>query len=266
VTQRPLVMGVVNVTSDSFYPGSRTAGRDAAITRGRELFAQGCDVVDVGGESSRPGSTPIGVDEELERVVDVVAALGREGEVSIDTQKEAVARAAVGVGAGIVNDVAGTLAEVAGELGVGYVAMHRQGDAATMQIDPTYDDVVVEVGDSLNALARRARDAGVTRLWLDPGIGFGKTVDHNLSLLAHLDRLVEIAHGHGAGVLVGTSRKRFLAHLGDTELGVDDRFEGSLATAAWALLAGAAMIRVHDGAASVQLRDLVARPFEEVRA
>ncbi len=266
MTRRPLVMGVVNVTSDSFYPGSRTASADAAIARGRELFAQGCDVVDVGGESTRPGSAFIGVDEELERVVAVVAALGREGEVSIDTQKEAVARAAVGAGASIVNDVAGTLAEVAGELRAGYVAMHRQGDAATMQIDPTYDDVVAEVGEALGAQAARARAAGVARLWLDPGIGFGKTVGHNLSLLAHLDRLVEIADGHDAGILVGTSRKRFLARLGDAELGVDDRLEGSLATAAWALLAGAAMIRVHDGAASARLRDLVARPLSEVRA
>ncbi|MFI5035905.1 MAG: dihydropteroate synthase [Acidimicrobiales bacterium] len=264
--ERPEVMGVVNVTPDSFYPGSRTVDHAAAIARGRELFAQGCDVVDVGGESSRPGAEAVGVDEELARVVPVVAALVEAGVVSVDTQKESVARAAVAAGARIVNDVSGSLAEMAGDLGVGYVAMHRRGDAATMQANPHYDDVVAEVGDALEALARRARAAGVTRLWLDPGVGFGKTTAHNLSLLAHLDRLVAVARSHDAGVLVGTSRKRFLGQLGGRELGVDERLEGSIATAAWALLAGATMIRVHDGRVGAQLRDLVARPLETVAA
>jgi dihydropteroate synthase len=257
-------MGVVNVTPDSFYPGSSTADHAAAIARGRELVAQGCDVVDVGGESARPGALSVSLDEELGRVVDVVRALSDAVEVSIDTQKETVARAAVDAGARIVNDVSGTLAEVAGELGVGYVAMHRQGDAATMQQNPVYGDVVAEVASALEALARRARAAGVTRLWLDPGIGFGKTTQHNLSLLAHLDRFVELARYHDAGVLVGTSRKRFLGRLGGRELAVDERLEGSIATAAWALLQGATMIRVHDVAVAAQLRDLVARPLSEV--
>ncbi|MDE3064277.1 MAG: dihydropteroate synthase [Acidobacteriota bacterium] len=257
-------MGIVNVTPDSFYPGSRTAGHEAAIARGRALLAQGCDIVDVGGESTRPGAESVEVADELERVIAVVAALSADAEVSIDTQKEQVARAAVGAGARIVNDVSGTLAEVAGELGAGYVAMHRQGDATTMQVNPTYDDVVAEVGDALDALARRARAAGVTRLWLDPGIGFGKSARHNLALLAHLERVAHVAARHDAGVLVGTSRKRFLGRLGGAELGVDDRLAGSVATAAWALTHGATMIRVHDGAISAQLRDLIARPLAEV--
>lgn len=257
-------MGVVNVTPDSFYPGSRTADHDAAIARGREMVAQGCDVVDVGGESARPGALSVSLEIELERVVDVVRALSDDVEVSIDTQKEAVARAAVAAGARIVNDVSGALVEVAGELGVGYVAMHRRGDAATMQHNPVYGDVVAEVASALEALARRARAAGVTRLWLDPGIGFGKSAQHNLSLLAHVSRFVELARDHDAGVLVGTSRKRFLGQLGGRELAVDQRLEGSIATAAWALLQGASMIRVHDVAVATQLRDLVARPLSEV--
>ncbi len=257
-------MGVVNVTPDSFYPGSRTVDHDAAIARGRALVTQGCDVVDVGGESARPGALDVPLDEELERVVQVVRVLSDDVDVSIDTQKEAVARAAVAAGAVIINDVSGTLAEVAGELGVGYVAMHRQGDAASMQNSPHYDDVVAEVASALGALAQRARAAGVTRLWLDPGIGFGKTSEHNWSLLAHLDHFVDLARGYDAGVLVGTSRKRFLGQLGDRELSVDERLEGSIATAAWALVQGVTMIRVHDVAVAAQLRDLVARPLLEV--
>jgi len=259
-------MGVVNVTPDSFYPDSRSASVDEAIARGREFFALGCDVVDVGGESSRPGAVPVDDAEEWRRVGPVVAALSPLGEVSIDTQSALVARAAVAAGAAIVNDVSGTLADVAGELGAGYVAMHRRGDAATMQRDPSYGDVVAEVHGYLALAGAHARAAGVTRLWLDPGIGFGKTVEHNLTLLAHVDDLAVLAHALGAGVLVGTSRKRFLAHLGSDELDVDERFEGSIATAAYALLHGADVVRVHDVAATIQLRELIARPLAEVGA
>jgi len=257
-------MGVVNVTPDSFYPGSRGATHDAAVARGRALVTQGCDVVDVGGESARPGALSVALDEELERVVSVVRVLSDETDVSIDTQKEGVARAAVAAGARIINDVSGTLAELAGELAVGYVAMHRQGDAATMQLSPHYDDVVAEVEDALGALAQRARAAGVAKLWLDPGIGFGKTSEHNWRLLAYLDRFVTLARHYDAGVLVGTSRKRFLGRLGASELDVEERLEGSIATEAWALVQGATMIRVHDVAVAAQLRDLIARPLAEV--
>ena len=257
-------MGIVNVTPDSFFPDSRTASSDAAVARGRALFAAGCDIVDVGGESTRPGALAVPEAEELARVLPVVRALAREGEVSIDTQKAGVARAALEAGASILNDVSGTLYEVAGERAAGYVAMHRQGDAATMQRDPTYVDVVGEVCDALAGAGARARAAGVARLWLDPGIGFGKTLAHNLTLLAHLERLVEVARALDAGVLVGTSRKSFLSHLGRDTLEVDQRLEGSVASEAWAMLAGADVVRVHDAAPAVALRELLARDLAEV--
>ena len=259
----PLVMGIVNVTADSFYPGSRTLMADDAIARGRAHFEAGCDIVDVGGESTRPGATLVSADEEIARVVEVVAALSKYGPVSIDTQKAKVARAAVAAGASVINDVSATLLDVAGELGVGYVAMHRQGDASTMQVNPTYVDVVDEVITFLRALAERAWALKVSPMWVDPGIGFGKTVEHNLALLAHVDRFVAMARETGAGVLIGTSRKRFLAHLGEVELDVDQRLEGTVATQAWAMLQGVSMVRVHDAAAAVQLRELLSRPVEK---
>jgi dihydropteroate synthase len=186
--------------------------------------------------------------------------------VSIDTQKLNVARAAVEAGATVINDVSSSLYQLAGELGVGYVAMHRQGDAATMQENPTYDDVVAEVGDYLEDVAQRALDAGVTRLWLDPGIGFGKTTAHNLALLARCSTFVARARRYDAGVLVGVSRKRFLAELGSSSLDVDQRLEGSIAAEAWAMLEGVSMVRVHDAVAAVQLRELLVRPVQEVVA
>jgi dihydropteroate synthase len=257
-------MGIVNVTPDSFFPASRTLAADEAIARGRQHFSQGADIVDVGGESTRPGATPVADDEELSRVVPVVRALSQLGPVSIDTQKESVARAAIGAGASVLNDVSSSLVEVAGELKVGYVAMHRQGDSRVMQDNPTYADVVGEISEFLAAVADNARRVGVSQLWLDPGIGFGKTVEHNLTLLAHVDRFVELAANYGAGVLIGTSRKRFLSHLGHDSLDVDQRLEGSLATEAWAMVQGVSMVRVHDVRETVQLRDLLTRSPEGV--
>jgi dihydropteroate synthase len=259
-------MGIVNVTPDSFFASARTDAVDDAIARGLALFASGADVVDVGGESTRPGAEAVSVDEELSRVIDVVAALAPRGRVSIDTQKPEVAVAAVAAGATMVNDVSSTLAPVAGELRVGYVAMHRQGTSATMQVNPHYDDVVAEVAAFLTDVATRARAAGVREMWLDPGVGFGKTVAHNVSLLAHTDTFVTLARGFDAGILIGTSRKRFLGALAPTFLEVDDRLEGSIATEAWALVGGASMVRVHDVDAAVQLRELLIRPVEEVTA
>ena len=176
-------MGIVNVTPDSFFPDSRTVAHDEAIARGQAHFESGADIVDVGGESTRPRATPVDAEEEVRRVVPVVRALAPFGPISIDTQKESVARAAIAAGASVVNDVSSSLAEVAGELGVGYVAMHRQGDSRVMQDNPTYGDVISEISEFLADVAERARAAGVTRLWLDPGIGFGKTVEHNVALL-----------------------------------------------------------------------------------
>ncbi len=260
----PGVLGIVNVTPDSFFPESRTAVPLDAVARGRNFFELGCDAVDVGGESTRPGSTPVSADEELARVIPVVEQLAVFGPVSVDTTKEVVARAAVAAGARVINDVSSTLLEVAAELGVGYVAMHAQGTPATMQVAPHYDDVVEEVYDFLEGAARRARAARVERLWLDPGIGFGKTANHNWALLANLERFVDLARGYDAQVLVGTSRKRFLGDLADPPLAVEERLEGSLASAAWAMLCGVDLVRVHDVAATVQLRDVVTRPIDEV--
>jgi dihydropteroate synthase len=254
-------MGIVNVTPDSFFPASRTLAADEAIARGLAHFSDGADVVDVGGESTRPGALPVADDEELSRVVPVVRALAALGPVSIDTQKESVARAAIAAGASVLNDVSSSLVEVAGELKVGYVAMHRQGDSRVMQDNPTYADVVGEISDFLAHVADDARRAGVSQLWLDPGIGFGKTVEHNLTLLAHVDHFVELAAHYGAGVLIGTSRKRF---LGRDALDVDERLEASLATEAWAMVQGVSMVRVHDVRETVQLRDLLTNSPEGV--
>ena len=176
--------------------------------------------------------------------------------MSVDTQKEAVARAAVAAGATIINDVSATLAPVAAELGVGYVAMHRQGTSATMQNDPRYDDVVAEVHGFLTDASAPWFAQPISPLWLDPGIGFGKTVAHNLTLLRHVDDLVQRARARGAGVLLGTSRKRFLADLGREHLEADDRLEGTIATLAWAAAHGVAIVRVHDVAAAVRVREL----------
>jgi dihydropteroate synthase len=244
-----LVMGVVNVTPDSFSDGGRWFDADAAIAHGLELLAAGADVVDVGGESTRPGAAPVDEDEERRRVLPVVEALAVHGRVSIDTRHASVAEAAVVAGATIVNDISASpaLAEVAAASGgVAYVAMHMQGEPQTMQRDPHYDDVVVEVRDFLVERAASARAAGVGEVWIDPGIGFGKTATHNLSLLKHLGVLVET----GYPVVVGTSRKRFLQTL--LGAGADDVVEGSLTTAVAAIVAGAAMVRVHDVAETVQ--------------
>jgi dihydropteroate synthase len=242
-------MGVVNVTPDSFSDGGRFADHAAAIAHGLALAAEGADWVDVGGESTRPGASPVTEAEELRRVVPVVEGLAAAGlRVSVDTRKPAVARAAVTAGATLLNDVGASLGSVAAELGVAWAAMHAQGEPATMQDAPTYGDVVREVRDELVARADAARAAGVAEVWIDPGIGFGKTHQHNLLLLAHLDDLVAT----GYPVLIGTSRKGFLGTLLGRSDGiegptaVDDRLEGSLATATWAMACGVQMVRAHD--------------------
>ena len=254
----PLVMGVLNVTPDSFSDGGAWRDADAAVTRGIEMLDVGAHVVDVGGESTRPGATEVSVDEELARVLPVIVALSGPvaaagARLSIDTRHAEVARAAVAAGASIINDVSASLAPVAAETGAGWVAMHMQGEPGTMQSAPRYDDVVVEVRDALVAAVDDARALGVEECWIDPGIGFGKTFDHNWALLAALDRFVET----GIPVAVGTSRKGFLgdaraaADGSDGPTPTDDRLEGSVTTALWAATMGAAMIRVHDVADTV---------------
>jgi dihydropteroate synthase len=244
---RPLVMGILNVTPDSFSDGGRWFDAEAAIARGHELVAEGADVVDVGGESTRPGAEPVSEAEERRRVVPVVEALAPHVRVSVDTTKPAVAEAAIAAGATMVNDVSASLAEVAAAGGAGWVAMHMQGEPRTMQDDPRYDDVVAEVTAFLRDRASEAQRAGVREVWVDPGIGFGKTTGHNLSLLRHLPTLVAA----GYPVMVGTSRKGFLGRITDGAP-VDDRLEASLATAVWAADKGAQMVRVHDVGATVQ--------------
>ena len=251
-------MGVLNVTPDSFSDGGHFLDHDAAVAHALRLVAEGADVVDVGGESTRPGAEPVPVAEERRRVVPVVEALRGRVTVSVDTRHREVAEAAVAAGAAIINDISASLWPVAAEAGVGWVAMHMQGDPRTMQVAPRYDDVVGEVRDHLVDRAERALGAGVAQVWIDPGIGFGKTLEHNLSLLRHLDVLVATGHP----VLVGTSRKGFLGSMAGGAAPLD-RLEGSLATAVWAAVAGVAMIRVHDVAASVQAARVVG---EEVAA
>jgi dihydropteroate synthase len=253
--ERPLVMGVLNVTPDSFSDGGLHLDPEAAIAAGREMAAAGADLVDVGGESTRPGAEPVDADVELDRVLPVVAGLADAGvPVSIDTAKGKVARAAVEVGAVLVNDVsAGALDDemvpTIADLDVPYVVMHLRGTPRTMQDDPTYDDVVAEVFEHLAARLDALEDAGVARdrLVVDPGIGFGKTTEHNLALLAALRQFTSL----GRPVLVGASRKSFIGRLADID-DPQERLPGSLAVAALAVGAGARIVRVHDVAASVQ--------------
>jgi len=254
-------MGVVNVTPDSFSDGGRFVDPERAIAHGLTLIGEGADVIDIGGESTRPQAEPVPLAEELRRVVPVVEALAPHSRVSIDTRKAEVAEAAVAAGATLLNDVSATLHEVAAANGVGWVAMHMRGDPRTMQDDPRYDDVVADVHRYLVDRAEAGRTAGVDEVWIDPGIGFGKTMAHNLALLAHLDRLVAT----GIPVLVGTSRKGFLGSLlamsdGTDHVAADDRLEGSLATATFAMAGGAAMVRAHDVRATVQAAQVVGAP------
>lgn len=252
-------MGVLNVTPDSFSDGGEWFEGQRAITRGHQMIEEGVDIVDVGGESTRPGARPVSTDEELRRVVPVVEALAGRVRVSIDTTKAAVAKAAVAAGATLVNDVSASLWPVAARHRVAWVAMHRRGTPATMQDDPRYDDVVAEVAEFLAARAAQALAEGVPEVWIDPGIGFGKTADHNLELLGSIDHLAGLGHP----LMVGTSRKSFLGRLAASADGtpapVEERLPGSLATATWAMQHGAGMVRVHDVAATVQAATLVGR-------
>jgi len=251
------VMGVLNVTPDSFSDGGRYAEPAAALSRARQLIADGADMLDVGGESTRPGAEPVTEAEEIARVVPLIAAIRAESAIpmSVDTMKPAVARAAVAAGATMWNDVTAltwspdSLAAAAG-LGCEVVLMHMQGDPRTMQVEPRYDDVAAEVAEELAGRAEAAIAAGVARekIWLDPGVGFGKHMTrHNLPLLAGLDRIV----GLGFPVLLGVSRKRFIAAV-DREAPPDQRLGGSIAAALMGVAAVVAAVRVHDVRETVQ--------------
>ncbi|HUQ63319.1 MAG TPA: dihydropteroate synthase [Acidimicrobiales bacterium] len=253
----PLVMGVLNVTPDSFSDGGRWVDPGAAVAHGLEMARAGARVIDVGGESTRPGAEPVEEAEEKRRVVSVIEALAPQVRVSIDTRKVGVAEAGIEAGATLVNDVSATLWPVAAAGGAGWVAMHMQGDPTTMQADPRYEDVVQDVLGFVVAKAAEAADAGVKEIWIDPGFGFGKTPQDNLLLLRHIGRFVR----SGFPVLTGTSRKSFLGRLSGNSA-VNDRLEGSLATAAWAMSQGVSMVRVHDVEPTVQLARLIGMEIE----
>jgi dihydropteroate synthase len=242
------LMGVVNVTPDSFSDGGLYLDPEAAIERGRELAEAGAAILDVGGESTRPGAAPVPADEELRRVEPVVAGLaGLAPVISVDTSKAAVAAAALEAGATIVNDVTALrgdpeMAALVADRGAGVVLMHMAGEPRTMQENPEYDDVVAEVRDFLAARLAAAVAAGIeeSRIWLDPGIGFGKTDRHNFELLRGLGELAAL----GRPLVVGTSRKSFIGRSDGSA--ADERLGGTIATSILAATAGAAVLRVHD--------------------
>jgi dihydropteroate synthase len=240
-------MGIVNVTPDSFSDGGEFLDAGAAIGHGRDLIADGADLLDVGGESTRPGAAAVEAGEEVRRVIPVLEGLaGAAAPISIDTAKAAVAAAALDAGAAIVNDVTALgdpeMGPLCADRGCGLVLMHMQGTPRTMQEDPTYDDVVTDVRAFLADRIERALDAGVDegRIWVDPGIGFGKTLEHNLELIRRLGELRDL----GRPVLLGTSRKSFIGRLTGRE--VDRRLGGSIASAVLGMLAGADVLRVHE--------------------
>ena len=241
------LMGIVNVTPDSFSDGGLYLDPEKAVSHGLELIDEGADLLDLGGESTRPGADPVAPQEELRRVVPVVERLAGHARVSIDTGKAVVAEAAIGAGASMVNDVTALrgdpdMARVCVEGGVAVVLMHMLGEPRTMQDDPRYGDVVEDVLEFLLERARFAEQAGIARekIWIDPGIGFGKTAEHNFALLAATDRFVAT----GYRVLVGPSRKRFISSVDGS--GESERVGGTVAACLAAARKGAAAVRVHD--------------------
>jgi len=259
------VMGVLNVTPDSFSDGGQFLDAERALAHGLQMVAEGAAVIDVGGESTRPGSDPVPTTEQIRRVIPVIEGLAKQVDVpiSIDTRDVDVARAALVAGAAIINDITALsderMAAVAGESEVPVVLMHMQGTPATMQSEPHYDDVVGEVLHFLLERARRAESFGVLsqRIFIDPGIGFGKTLSHNLALLKYIDRFVAT----GYRVLVGTSRKRFIGQLtGRKQPG--DRVFGTAATVALCAAAGVSLVRVHDVAAMCDVVRVTAAVLE----
>lgn len=249
-------MGVLNVTPDSFSDGGLYADAAAAVAHGARMADDGADIVDVGGESTRPGAAPVAVDEELQRVLPVIEGLRASRPdlaLSIDTRHSRVAKEAVAAGASIVNDISGALdpamADVVKDAGTGLVLMHMQGDPRTMQVAPHYDDVVAEVHEFLRERVESAVFAGIASEYLcvDPGIGFGKDLEHNLALLRAVERFADL----DAAVMVGASRKRFIGALTEVE-DPAARVEGSIAAAVLSVGHGADAVRVHDVAETVR--------------
>lgn len=248
IGKRALIMGILNVTPDSFSDGGRYLHIDRAIEHAHQMLNEGADLIDVGGESTRPGSEPVSAREELDRVIPVIRALASQCAVSVDTTKFEVAAAALEAGACFLNDISGLtceprLAELAAAHAAHLCVMHMQGTPRTMQQAPAYENVVHEVTRFLADSRQRALTAGVPahRIWLDPGIGFGKTVAHNLELLRHLDQICTL----GSPVLVGVSRKSFIGRILN-DAPTDARLFGGAAAVTAAVLSGAHMVRVHD--------------------
>ncbi len=254
---RPRIMGILNVTPDSFSDGGRYQATQAAVQRAHEMIAQGADLIDVGGESTRPGSDPVSAQEELRRVEPVLQQLIDQVKVpvSIDTCKPEVAKACLELGADLLNDVTGLrnpqMLELAADYKVPVVCMHMLGQPKTMQEKPVYKDVVQDIKAYFGERLQAAREAGVRQVILDPGLGFGKTVPHNLQLLQRLREFKDL----GCPVLVGPSRKSFIGQV--LNLDVHDRLEGTLAAVALAVWNGADCVRVHDVKETRRVVDLV---------
>ena len=254
-----MVMGILNVTPDSFFDGGEFVDVDAALLRAREMVSGGAEIIDVGGESTRPGSNPVSAGEEVERVVPVIEALagGLDVPVSIDSYKPEVVSKAVEAGASMINDVYGLrsegMAELVASSGLPVVLMHMQGSPKNMQDEPSYGDVVEDIKYFFKERVAFAREKGVSQdqFILDPGIGFGKTLEHNLAILARLDEFIEL----GFPILIGASRKSMIGDLLGTA--PEDRLEGSLAVAVIASLKGVGILRVHDVAETVRALKIV---------
>jgi dihydropteroate synthase len=254
-------MGVLNVTPDSFSDGGQFLQTDRAVERGLEMAEAGADIIDIGGESTRPNAAPVGADEELRRIIPVVERLSVERRaclVSVDTTKAVVAERALAAGAHIVNDISALrfdarMAEVVRAHSAGLVVMHMQGTPQTMQVNPHYDDVAREVKEFLRERVNAAETAGIARerIAIDPGIGFGKTLEHNLQLLMRLDEFREL----GLPLLVGVSRKSFIGKVLGKE--TDERIWGTAAAVAWSVAQGANIVRVHDVAEMRQVAQMI---------
>ncbi|MFH1865100.1 MAG: dihydropteroate synthase [Candidatus Eisenbacteria bacterium] len=260
LSKRVHVMGILNITPDSFSDGGDYLRPTAALDRARAMIEEGADIIDIGGQSSRPGSHPVSEDEELKRVVPVIRKLREEwdGPVSIDTYRARVAEESLAAGASIVNDITAFTAEpriggVTADAGAAVVLMHMRGTPATMQENPVYEDLMGEVAFFLRSAIERATSAGVAgdQIAIDPGIGFGKTTKHNLAILRRLPELAVL----GKPILVGPSRKSFIGNVLDLPAG--ERLEGTLATAAYAVVQGARIIRVHDVRPTVRVTRMV---------
>ena len=262
--QRTLLMGILNITPDSFSDGGLFLDPDKAVRRAEKLAAEGADLIDIGGESSRPGANPVSAEEEIRRVIPVIKRLSKSLSIpiSIDTTKAAVARRALDVGAALINDTSALrfdadMAPLVAERGAAVILMHMQGGPRDMQSQPVYTDVVREIGDFFRERLNFAEQAGVSRerTILDPGLGFGKTVEHNLQILSRLDEFLAI----GRPILIGPSQKSFIGHLLDLPVG--KRMEGTAAAVVAGVLHGALMVRVHD----VQSMARVVRVAEAIR-